>query len=74
MRIEHIEIIPSASIPIIKFMEAKHKIWFDISFNETSGLDALKLYQKELKEWPVVEYLTIILKLFLKQRRLNETF
>mmetsp|Transcript_11602 Transcript_11602/g.18594 ORF Transcript_11602/g.18594 Transcript_11602/m.18594 type:complete len:425 (-) Transcript_11602:233-1507(-) len=71
---EEVEVIAKARVPIIKFKDAASGLDVDISFNQSSGLDAIPYMHDEMESLPAVKPLTLVLKLFLSVRKLNEPF
>lgn len=47
---------------------------FDIAFNQIDGVTHLKEVSKLLKQFPESKYIIMVLKVVLKQRKLNETY
>jgi DNA polymerase sigma len=68
------EVIDSARVPIVKLWEAASGIQIDVSFEAVSGLTTRALIADFIKEYPVVRPLVLVLKYFLLQRALNETY
>jgi len=71
---DSINVIRSAKVPLIKLVEKSTNLNFDISFNKLDGVKQLKELQKGLEYYPEMKYLLMIMKCFLKQRDLNETY
>jgi non-canonical poly(A) RNA polymerase PAPD5/7 len=71
---ESVNVIRSAKVPLIKLVETKTGYNFDISFNKLDGVKQIKEIHKGMSYYPEMRYLTILLKCFLKQRDLNETY
>lgn len=71
---EAINVIRSAKVPLIKLVESSTGYNFDISFNKLDGVKQIKEIRKALSYYPEMKYLTVLLKCFLKQRDLNETY
>ncbi len=71
---DSINIIKSAKVPLIKITEKTTNFNFDISFNKLDGVNQLREIQKGLECYPELKHLILILKCFLKQRELNETY
>lgn len=69
-----LEVIDSARVPIVKLREAASGIAIDISFDASSGLVTRGLITELLGRYPAVRPLVLVLKYFLLQRRLNETY
>ncbi|XP_076923636.1 uncharacterized protein LOC143585829 [Bidens hawaiensis] len=67
-----IQVFGKARVPIIKFVEKRSGISFDISFNMDHGPKASEYIQDAISKWPPLRPLCLVLKIFLLQRRLNE--
>ncbi|KDO23197.1 hypothetical protein SPRG_10005 [Saprolegnia parasitica CBS 223.65] len=72
--VSFIEVIDSARIPIVKIVHAKTNVHMDFSFTTTSGLSTADLVMMYMRKYPSFRPLVIVLKYFLLQRGLNETF
>ena len=70
----NVEVVKGARIPIIKFTESESQIEFDITFNEVGGLAVLEEIKKAFQTHPEIKYLILLMKLFLRQRKLNNSF
>lgn len=68
---KNIEVIATAKVPIIKFVDPTHNIHVDISFERTNGLDAARRIRRWLDTTPGLRELVLIVKQFLRSRRLN---
>lgn len=68
---KNIEVIATAKVPIIKFVDPKYNIHVDISFERTNGLDAARRIRKWLDTMPGLRELVLIVKQFLRSRKLN---
>lgn len=68
---KNIEVIATAKVPIIKFVDPQYNIHVDISFERTNGLDAARRIRKWLDSMPGLRELVLIVKQFLRLRRLN---
>ena len=71
--VSYIEVV-SAKVPIIKCDHFPSGISFDICLNNTSGLVTGKIIKENAKIFPQLRPLAITLKIFLSQRKLNETY
>ena len=71
---DSINVIRSAKVPLIKLVEKSTNLNFDLSFNKLDGVNQLKAVQKALDYFPEMKHMLMILKCFLKQRDLNETY
>ncbi|KAK7272528.1 hypothetical protein RJT34_29184 [Clitoria ternatea] len=69
-----IQVIGKARVPIIKFVERKSGVAFDISFDIDNGPKAAEYIQEAVVKWPPLRPLCLILKVFLQQRELNEVY
>ncbi|XP_018455906.1 uncharacterized protein LOC108827054 [Raphanus sativus] len=71
---KNIKVIAWARVPIIKFVEKKSNISFDLSFDMENGPKAAEFIQDAVLKMPPVRPLCLILKVFLQQRELNEVY
>lgn len=69
-----IQVIAKARVPIIKFVEKRSGVSFDISFDVQNGPKAAEFIQDAMSQWPPLRPLCLILKVFLQQRELNEVY
>ncbi|KAK1414309.1 hypothetical protein QVD17_30053 [Tagetes erecta] len=69
-----IQVIAKARVPIIKFVEKRSGISFDVSFDMENGPKAAEYIQEAISKWPPLRPLCLILKVFLQQRELNEVY
>ncbi|KAL3638398.1 hypothetical protein CASFOL_017769 [Castilleja foliolosa] len=69
-----IQVIAKARVPIIKFIEKKSGIAFDLSFDVKNGPRAAEYIKGAVSKWPPLRPLCLILKVFLQQRELNEVY
>ncbi|CAO1948013.1 unnamed protein product [Urochloa humidicola] len=69
-----IQVIAKARVPIVKFVETKSGIAFDISFDIDGGPQAADFIKDAVKKMPALRPLCMILKVFLHQRELNEVY
>lgn len=67
-------VISSARVPIIKFKDVSSGIMVDMSFEVSSATESTILVKKWVKWYPMLRPMTIVLKYYLKQRYLNETW
>ncbi|XP_057970535.1 uncharacterized protein LOC131159538 isoform X2 [Malania oleifera] len=71
---KNMQVIAKARVPIIKFIEKKSGVAFDISFDVENGPKAAEFIQDAISRWPPLRPLCLILKIFLQQRELNEVY
>jgi len=69
-----IEVLNSAKVPIIKMRDRKSGIEVDISFGVTSGKENSKVVLEYCKKYPLVKPLTLVIKYYLKQKFLNNSW
>jgi len=69
-----IEVIDTAKVPIIKMRDRKSGIEVDISFGVTSGKENSKVVLEYCKKYPLVKPLTLVIKYYLKQKFLNNSW
>jgi len=72
--VEYMEVIAKARIPIIKLRLNKSPYTVDISFDQKGGPETGKLIRSILKSTPTIRPLLLLLKYFLSERDLNETY
>ncbi|GJM93612.1 hypothetical protein PR202_ga10180 [Eleusine coracana subsp. coracana] len=73
-RVKTPQVIAKARVPIVKFVERKSGIAFDISFDVDGGPQAADFIKDAVKKLPGLKPLCMILKVFLHQRELNEVY
>ena len=69
-----LNLISSAKVPIIRFIDIEFNLNFDISFNKIDGIYQVNEVLKSLKIYPEIKHLIFVLKIFLRQRDLNNTY
>lgn len=69
-----IKVITTAKVPIIKFQEVKSHCFIDIAFQVNTGIENTKIVQSFLAQYPLLRPLTLVIKYYLKQNNLNETW
>lgn len=68
------EVLHKAKVPIVKCVHVESGINVDIIFNELSGLLQIDQFEQAIRNYPEFKFLYLLLKFFLRQRRLNETY
>ncbi|XVF04204.1 hypothetical protein REPUB_Repub05bG0062200 [Reevesia pubescens] len=71
---KRMQVIAKARVPIVKFVEKKSGVAFDISFDVDNGPKAAEFIKEAVLKWPQLRPLCLILKVFLQQRDLNEVY
>ncbi|RCK60368.1 Poly(A) RNA polymerase protein 1 [Candida viswanathii] len=66
-----VEVIAHAKVPIIKFVDPVSRLHIDVSFERTNGIDAAKRIRRWLISTPGLRELVLVVKQFLRTRRLN---
>ena len=69
-----LEVVESARIPLVKYVDRDTHTSVDVSFDVESGLRTGKLVRSYIDAMPPLRPLVLVLKFFLSQRGLNETF
>ncbi|SMN19513.1 similar to Saccharomyces cerevisiae YOL115W PAP2 Non-canonical poly(A) polymerase, involved in nuclear RNA degradation as a component of the TRAMP complex [Maudiozyma saulgeensis] len=69
---KQIEVIAKARVPIIKFVDVDSDLHIDVSFERLNGIEIAKIIRTWLHETPGLRELVLVIKQFLKSRRLNE--
>ncbi|XVF18848.1 hypothetical protein REPUB_Repub11eG0058200 [Reevesia pubescens] len=67
-------VIAKARVPIVKFVEKKSGVAFDISFDVDNGPKVAEFIKEAVLKWPQLRQLCLILKVFLQQIDLNEVY
>ena len=67
-----LQVVAKAKVPIIKFIEVKSNINFDISFDVANGPVAAGFVRDLMDTLPPMKSLVLVLKIFLQQREFNE--
>jgi non-canonical poly(A) RNA polymerase PAPD5/7 len=70
----YVEAITHAKVPIVKLDHRQSGISIDICVNNDSGLRTGAMIRKLVREFPPLRPLTIVLKVFLSQRGMNDTY
>eukprot|EP01084_Bolivina_argentea_P098051 176250_1 len=73
-KVEKVEVVASARVPIVKFHHMSTGRAVDISFNMVSGIQMGIKSCENMAELPPVRPLVLLLKKFLQQRGLHETY
>jgi non-canonical poly(A) RNA polymerase PAPD5/7 len=72
--VSYLEVIDKARIPIVKMVHKASDIHVDVSFNVAGGLATGDLVKHYMRVYPSFRPLTLVLKYFMAQRGLNETY
>uniref|UniRef100_M4B1R5 Uncharacterized protein n=1 Tax=Hyaloperonospora arabidopsidis (strain Emoy2) TaxID=559515 RepID=M4B1R5_HYAAE len=72
--VSYLEVIHKARIPIVKMVHKASDIHVDVSFNVAGGLATGDLVKHFMRVYPSFRPLTLVLKYFMAQRGLNETY
>ncbi|KAL8729939.1 MAG: hypothetical protein Q9166_004384 [cf. Caloplaca sp. 2 TL-2023] len=67
-----VEVIPSAKVPLVKFVDQMTGIRVDVSFENETGLIANDTFNDWKRHFPAMPILTTVIKQFLMMRGLNE--
>jgi DNA polymerase sigma len=68
------ESLHKARVPILKCVDIETDINVDLVFNELSGLPQIRQFENAILHYPVFKFLYLLMKFFLRQRKLNETY
>ena len=69
-----IQLIAKARVPIVKFIEKRSGVQFDISFDVANGPASAEIVRANTRRFPALRPLVTVLKAFLQQRALNEVY
>jgi DNA polymerase sigma len=72
--VTYVEVIAKARIPIIKFTDKETGIKVDVCFDVEGGCETVAFVNAQQRLLPAMRPLTLVLKLFLSCRGLNEPF
>jgi non-canonical poly(A) RNA polymerase PAPD5/7 len=67
-----IELVLSAKVPLVKFIEHKTGLKVDVSFENSTGLTAIDTFKAWRQQYPGMPALVTLIKHFLLMRGLNE--
>ena len=68
------EEILDARVPILKLVERETRVEMDIAFNVLDGFKAVQPIKALIAKYPPLKPLVLVVKAFLRERRLNETY
>lgn len=69
-----LEVIASARVPIIRFVDETHLLSIDLTLDSESGEESTELMRSYARTLPAFRYLVLVLKLWLQRRGLHETY
>jgi non-canonical poly(A) RNA polymerase PAPD5/7 len=69
-----VEVVKSAKVPLIKFKMIQENCEIDMCFNETGGVEDLRLVGEAIISHPEIKPIYLTMKLFFRQRRLNNAY
>ena len=72
--VSYLEVLSNAKVPILKLDHLKTGISVDVCINNSSGLVTGMLMRRYLREYPPLKPLVVVMKVFLSQRQLHETY
>lgn len=67
-----IEVITGAKVPLVKFIERKTGLKIDVSFENDTGVTAIRTFKAWRDQYPGMPALVTLIKHFLLMRGLNE--
>jgi predicted nucleotidyltransferase len=72
--VSDLEVIGKAKVPIVKFTHSASGIHVDVCFEVANGLHSGRIMKQFLQKMAPLRSLVLVLKYFLTQRALNETY
>ncbi|KAI9010307.1 hypothetical protein CLU79DRAFT_773790 [Phycomyces nitens] len=69
-----LQVISNATVPVIKFEDSLTRLKVDIIMDSTAGVQGAEVISKMIRSTPALRPLTMLIKLFLATRSLNEVF
>jgi len=73
-RVENLEVIDKAKVPIVKFFDMQSRIDVDICIEVRDGITSSRLAKKAAEQFPAFKYMVLVLKQWLLLRGLGETY
>ena len=73
-RADELEVVEKAKVPIVKFVDAESGVAVDICLETRDGLASSNLARKAAQQFPAFKYLVLVLKRWLAQRGLGDTY
>ncbi|KAH8899849.1 hypothetical protein GQ53DRAFT_634353 [Thozetella sp. PMI_491] len=70
--LNEIEVITKAKVPLVKYIEKRTGLKMDISFENLTGVQAIKTFKAWKEQYPAMPILVTLIKHFLAMRGLNE--
>ena len=71
---DSMRVLDKLSVPVIRYTDKATGVKVDISFNHSSGFDSAGVVTQFVQTYPFLPKLVLLLKQFLGQRDLNETY
>lgn len=69
---DDIELISGARVPLVKFIDSRTGLKVDVSFENLTGINAIKTFLAWKDQYPAMPVLVTLIKHFLAMRGLNE--
>ena len=73
-RVAELEVIGKAKVPIVKFIDSRSGVHVDICLEVRDGIQSSNLARKASAQFPAFKYLVLVLKRWLAQRGLADTY
>jgi non-canonical poly(A) RNA polymerase PAPD5/7 len=70
--LNEVELILHAKVPLVKYIDRRTGLKMDVSFENLTGVQALKTFQAWREQYPAMPILVTIIKQYLFMRGLNE--
>eukprot|EP00741_Cyanophora_paradoxa_P003034 tig00000663_g2946.t1 len=72
--VSKMQVIGKARVPIVKFVDTETGVPVDICFGQESGPQNVPFIREHIEKMPALRPLIVVMKYFLLQRALNETY
>ncbi|PFH31544.1 polynucleotide adenylyltransferase [Besnoitia besnoiti] len=69
-----LELVATARVPIVKYIDAETGVPVDVTVNQISSLETTAFVRQMLLKFPLLRPLLLLVKLLLKMRNLSETY
>ncbi|CAN0474590.1 unnamed protein product, partial [Laminaria digitata] len=73
-QVRDVNVIKKAKVPLVKFVHVSTGVQVDVCFNQPSGMKSGDAAKEMMRQMQPVRPLVMVLKAYMGQRKLNETY
>ncbi|CAN0434231.1 unnamed protein product, partial [Ectocarpus fasciculatus] len=73
-KVREVTVIRKARVPLVKFLHIRSGVQVDVCFDQVSGMKSGQAARDMMRQMQPVRPLVMVLKAFMGQRKLNETY